>query len=67
MTTVRYQGNALTDTFKGFNAKKQGTVLSITGSYKYRYLIQQLVQSLEIRVKNIQTIKTKENCEHINT
>jgi len=64
MTTVRYQGNALTDTF---NAKKQGTVLSITGSYKYRYLIQQLVQSLEIRVKNIQTIKTKEKCEHINT
>jgi len=64
MTTVRYQGNALTDTF---NAKKQVTVLSITGSYKYRYLIQQLVQSLEIRVKNIQTIKTKENCEHINT
>jgi len=32
-------------------------VLNITGSYKHKQLIQQLVRSLEIRVKNTQTIK----------
>jgi len=35
---------------------RQGTVLNITGSYKYTQLIQQLVRSLEVRVKNTQTL-----------
>jgi len=57
ITTVRYQGSALTDTF---NANRVGpTVLNITGSHKYKQLIQQLVRSLEIRVKTTQTIKNK--------
>ena len=47
-SAVRYQGNALTGTF---NANRS-TVLSITVSYKYKQLIQQLVRSSEIRVKN---------------
>jgi len=53
ITTVRYQGNALTDTFDA-----NGTVLNITGSYKYTQLIQQLLRGLETRIKNTQTIKT---------
>ena len=34
-----------------------GYSANITGSYKHKQLIQQLVRSLEIRVKNTQTIK----------
>ena len=37
---------------------KQDAVLNITGSYKHKQLIQQLVRGLEITVKNTQTIKT---------
>ena len=53
VTTVRYQG--ITDRYLEC---EQGTVLNITGSYKHEQLIQQLMRSLEIRVKNTQTIKT---------
>jgi len=38
---------------------KQGTVLNVTGSYKYTQLIQQLVRSLEIRVKTHTNYKNK--------
>ena len=39
--------------------RKQGTVLNITGSYKYTQLIQQLVRSLGIRVKKHTNYKNK--------
>jgi len=39
--------------------RKQGTVLNITGSYKYIQLIQQLVRSLGIRVKKHTNYKNK--------
>ena len=47
-TTVRYQGSALTDTFNANRVQ----CLTLLVHYKYKRLIQQLVRSLEIRVKN---------------
>ena len=42
-------------------------MLNITRSYMYKQLMQQLVRSLEIRVKTTQTIKKQtENYEHTN-
>ena len=46
---------------------KQDTVLNITGSYKYKQLIQQLVRSLVIRIKKHTNYKKQtENYEHTN-
>ena len=53
-TTVRYQGNALTDTFNADG------VQCLTLQVKYTQLIQQLVRSLEIRVKKHTNYKNKQ-------
>ena len=62
VTTVRYQG--ITDRYLQC---KQGTVLNITGSYKHEQLIQQLMRSLEIRVKKHTNYKKKQKIVNTQT
>jgi len=46
---------------------KHGTVLNITGSYKYKQLIQQLLRSLEITVDKHTNYKNKRKIMNIQT